>query len=140
MKNEKVTKERLANQRLKVAFDLRLSVGLMLWMRACLYWSPLHVALPACTTDVRASMALCQCLDDLRGQSCVAHFSQPVPACSTWVSSAIRADVEDCHENALEKKSKRELCQLPLRENRRYRRCNARSLMARRRTRARMMK
>ena len=55
---------------------------------------------------------------------------QPVPACSTWVSSAIRADVEDCQENALEKESDRELCQLPLRENRRYRRCNARSLVA----------
>ena len=41
----------------KVVFDLRLSVGLMLWVRACLYWNSLPVSAAACIIGVRTSIA-----------------------------------------------------------------------------------
>ena len=56
-------------------FDLRLSVGLKLRLRACLHWNALLFALLACTIDVCASVA-CAHVPVISAESCFAHFSQ----------------------------------------------------------------
>ena len=84
-----------------------------------------RVALRSPCVHNRCQRVGCMCPRpiDLRRKFCFAHF-RPVAACHTCVSLAITADVENCQWNAMEMEAERELRQLALPENRRYRRYN----------------
>ena len=85
---------------LKVVFNVRLSVGPMLWLRACVSASIACAHAPLISAD---SFAVLTFFSDV---------FRLVAACHTWVSLAITADDENCPRNAREMEPERELSQL----------------------------